>query len=370
MNAEEPASEAWGKLLQNYQTSGLKQRRRLTIDFYMMKMELGEHPRKFLLRVDQMVKELEQVDRPVDPKDIGIVILSGLTPQYDAEVRMLESSPDWPTREWIERAVINQFERLKYEKSAAGSRAMLSDRDHRRNDNPPIRCPLCSRTGHSALQCRGFQITRRENKPNEHQRDGEHGGDGRGGRNGGGGGNGRGGESGGVSGDRGGEGSKNRGGGGGKKKKRSKDSEFGDKTACSDCYFCLEPHKASECPNRSASATGPATPNSQHGGFWGRVRTSLGAGLLVATSARPALAVRGAPREQHEDNYWVADSGATGNMTQDSSNLEEYTPPPPRRRGRKLRRSFSPYCRIKTPTDTPGGPRQRHLQRSNARANS
>ena len=53
------------------------------------------------------MKELERVDRPVDPKDIDIVILSGLTLQYDAEVRMLESSSDWPTREWIERAAIN-----------------------------------------------------------------------------------------------------------------------------------------------------------------------------------------------------------------------------------------------------------------------
>ena len=99
MNAEESASEAWAKLVQRYQASGLKERRRLTIDFYMTKMELGERPRKFLLRVDQMVKKLERVDRPVDPNGIDILILSGLTPQYDAEVRMLESSPDWPTRE-------------------------------------------------------------------------------------------------------------------------------------------------------------------------------------------------------------------------------------------------------------------------------
>ena len=165
MNAEESASEAWTKLVQHYQASGLKERRRLTIDFYMMKMKLGEHPRKFLLRVDQMAKELERVVWPVDPKDINIVILGELTPQYDAEVRMLKSSSDWPTREWIERAVINQYERLECEKSAAGSREMLSASCHRRNDNPPIRCPLCSRTGHSALQCLEFQITRREMKP-------------------------------------------------------------------------------------------------------------------------------------------------------------------------------------------------------------
>ena len=99
VNAEEPASEAWAKLVQHYQASGLKERQRLTVDFYLTKMELGEHPRKFLLCVDQMVKKLERVDRPVDPRDIDIVILSRLTPQYDAEVRMLESSSDWPTRE-------------------------------------------------------------------------------------------------------------------------------------------------------------------------------------------------------------------------------------------------------------------------------
>ena len=173
VNTEESASEAWAKLVQHYQTSGLEECRRLTIEYYTMKMELGEQPRKFLLRVDQMVKELERVDRPVDPKDIDIVILSGLTPHYDAEVRMLKSSSGWPTREWIERALINQYERLECEKSSTGSRATLSARGHRRNDKPPIRCPICSRTGNSAVKCREFQITRRE-KSFGHQRKGEH----------------------------------------------------------------------------------------------------------------------------------------------------------------------------------------------------
>ena len=98
LNAEESASQAWAKLVQHYQASGHKKHRRLTIGFYMTKRELGEHPRKFLLRVDQTAKELERIDRLVDPKDIDIVLLSELTPQHDAEVCMLESSSDWPTR--------------------------------------------------------------------------------------------------------------------------------------------------------------------------------------------------------------------------------------------------------------------------------
>ena len=229
---------------------------------------------------------------------------------------------------------------------------MLSTRGHRRNDKPRIRCPLCSRTGHSALKCREFQIIPREKKPNGYQRDGEHGGNGGGGsngggsKNGGGGRNGRGGESGGVGGNR----------GGSEENKSSTGSESSDKTASLERYVCLEPHRASECPKRSASATAPATPNSQHGGILGSVRTNLGAGLHAATSARPVLAARGASRERHENEYWVADSDATENRTQDSSHLEDYTPPPPRRRGIKRQRGFSPCRRIRAPT-TPGGPK-------------
>ena len=40
------------------------------------------------------MKEQERVDWPVDSNDIDIIILSKLTPQYDAVVRMLESLSD------------------------------------------------------------------------------------------------------------------------------------------------------------------------------------------------------------------------------------------------------------------------------------
>ena len=91
--AESPG-EARRRLVQHYRANGLKERRRLTVDSCTIKMELGEHPRTFLLRVDQRVKKLEGVELPVDPKNVDIVILSGLTPQYDAEVRMHERSSD------------------------------------------------------------------------------------------------------------------------------------------------------------------------------------------------------------------------------------------------------------------------------------
>lgn len=73
-----------------------------------------------------MVKELERVKLHVWTKDVHIVILSGLTFQYDDEARMLESSSDHPTREWIERAVINRYDCPQSEQSVAGSKVMLA----------------------------------------------------------------------------------------------------------------------------------------------------------------------------------------------------------------------------------------------------
>lgn len=53
----------------NYHASGLMKRRRLTGAFYM-KMGVSEHRWKFLLRVDQMVKESGRVDRPLYLKGV------------------------------------------------------------------------------------------------------------------------------------------------------------------------------------------------------------------------------------------------------------------------------------------------------------
>ena len=52
-------SQAWRYLVQHYRASGVKEWRRLALDFYSMKMELGEYPRQFCLRVDRLVKEME-----------------------------------------------------------------------------------------------------------------------------------------------------------------------------------------------------------------------------------------------------------------------------------------------------------------------
>ena len=68
---------------------------------------------------------MERVRRPTLEKDIDIVLLTGLSSQYDAEVLMLESSADWPDCAWIERVLCNQFDRIRREKSEVGPKHPL-----------------------------------------------------------------------------------------------------------------------------------------------------------------------------------------------------------------------------------------------------
>ena len=113
--------------------------------------------------MDCLVKEMERVGRPTLEKDIDIVVLTGLSSQYDAEVRMLESSADWPDRTWIERAVYNQYDRLTLEKSEAGPKALASVS---RVVSPPEICQFCSQAGHTVANCRKLECAKRESKGN------------------------------------------------------------------------------------------------------------------------------------------------------------------------------------------------------------
>ena len=104
-----------------------------------------------------MVKDTKRVERPVEPKEVEIVILSDIFPQYDAKFRMLESSSDWPIREWIGRTVVNQYERHQSERSTAGDKVMLAGRGDGRKSNPPPMLSLLS-TGRTAQGCKEYVI--------------------------------------------------------------------------------------------------------------------------------------------------------------------------------------------------------------------
>ena len=73
-------------------------------EFNLLKMELGEDPKKFTMRVDRVARELRQVGKAVDEDDKNLTIFNGLTQDYAVERRMLEGGDDKPIWAHIEKA--------------------------------------------------------------------------------------------------------------------------------------------------------------------------------------------------------------------------------------------------------------------------
>lgn len=112
--------------MEHYHAYGYKERERLIMKFCGLKMEIGKHFRKYLLRFNRLLREVERVGRPIDEKDVDLVSTSGLSSQYDAEAGMPGSSANWPDRDWMERTIPNQYERPDGKKTVAGSHALVT----------------------------------------------------------------------------------------------------------------------------------------------------------------------------------------------------------------------------------------------------
>ena len=61
----------------------------------------------------------------------------------DAEVRVFESSSDWPTREWSERSIINKCDQSEPVQSDTESKTLVCARGASRNSTPTPLPPHC-----------------------------------------------------------------------------------------------------------------------------------------------------------------------------------------------------------------------------------
>ena len=123
-SAESPGG-VWRLLNQHYRASVFKKKRRLAEEFNSMKMEIGEHPREFIMRGDSAENKLRRLGKTVDEDNIVVVILSGVSSEYDTELRLLECGDDVnPPRNKILQSLTNQYYRLQKQNTAAGGKVL------------------------------------------------------------------------------------------------------------------------------------------------------------------------------------------------------------------------------------------------------
>ena len=89
--------------------------------FHSLKMELGEDPEEIPY---EGVSRRQGCRKPSMRTTKNLETLNRLTEEYAIKRRMLEGGHDEPTRAHIDEVILNQYDRLRAERSEVGAEAL------------------------------------------------------------------------------------------------------------------------------------------------------------------------------------------------------------------------------------------------------
>ena len=157
-------NEAWRNLEIHYRAKGTREILRLSHEINGKTMEPGSDPFKFMMEVDKLAGDLHRLgDKSVTELRKCVIIVSGLSADFEIECRMLENNPDGLNRGEIERVVGNQYNRLLKQqqdsKALSASRGTVTaNRENGKNrrlcNKFEGKCFNCGKKGHRAVDCR------------------------------------------------------------------------------------------------------------------------------------------------------------------------------------------------------------------------
>ena len=120
-------------------------------------MEPGGDPFKFMMEIDRLAADLHGLgDKPVTELRKCVIIVSGLSADFEMECCMLENNSAGLNRAEIERVVGNQYNRLLRQQQ--DSKALLASKGtvtaNRGKGKNRSSCFSCGKKGHRAGDCR------------------------------------------------------------------------------------------------------------------------------------------------------------------------------------------------------------------------
>ena len=106
-------NDAWRNLESHIRAKGTREILRLSHEINGKTMEPGGHPFKFMMEIERLAADLHHLDdKSVTELRKCVIIMSGLSADFEMECRMPENNPAGLNRAEIERVVGNQYNRL------------------------------------------------------------------------------------------------------------------------------------------------------------------------------------------------------------------------------------------------------------------
>ena len=149
-------------------------------------MEPDGDPFKFMMEIDRLAADLHRLgDKSVTELRKYVIIVSGLSTDFEMECRMLENNPAGLQRTEIEHVVGNQYNRfLRHQQDckalSASKVTVTANRGKGKNRRPHHKfdgnCFSCGKKGHRAGDCRSAKESEKSGAPDDKKK---HGGSGR-----------------------------------------------------------------------------------------------------------------------------------------------------------------------------------------------
>ena len=173
-------NDAWKNLESHYRANGTREILRLSHEINGKTMEPGGDPFKFMMEIDRLAADLHRLGyKCVTEQRKCVVIVPGLSADFEMECRMLENNPAGLNRAEIERVVGNQYNKLLRQqqdsKALSASKGTVTANCGKRNNRRSHRkfdgnCFNCGKKGHRAGDCRRAKKSKNPKLPTTRRR--------------------------------------------------------------------------------------------------------------------------------------------------------------------------------------------------------
>lgn len=147
--------QAWNNLKRAYEDRGLCRRLGLLRTLFGLKLEQFNDMEAYLLKICDLDQQLRDINAPLEDDFLGVLMLSGLSSDYDPLIMALENSNFKLDSETVKCKLLQENIRRDFDK--CNENALYTNRfsknENKRQSIATVKCFSCKKVGHYARNC-------------------------------------------------------------------------------------------------------------------------------------------------------------------------------------------------------------------------
>lgn len=140
------AKEAWDNLQKAYEDKGLCRRLGLLRSLFGTKLSESENMERYVNKITEISQQLTEIGSPLEDDFVAVLMLSGLTADYDPFIMAIENTSTKLSSEFVKGKLLQ--ENLRRDDKAESATALIAKKQPR--------CFKCKQTGHFIKNCPKF----------------------------------------------------------------------------------------------------------------------------------------------------------------------------------------------------------------------